>query len=428
MQPDISMTSFTTKSDHHSFRRLRTFYPKGSVIFREDDRRDNAYIVESGTVEIATTRNGKQVPLVRLGKGEVFGETALLGDGPRSATAIAVEDTEVFTISPRLLRDRVMGLDPLVGLLMSLLVNRYRQWRFVSPEVAENVGAVAQDDSEEGSTLGADFMTELQQQKNTALNELRMSQEIISAIDNREFVPYLQPIVSLRDKKLAGFEALIRWKHPERGMVPPDQFIPVAERTQVVRLLDMLMLRYICEMLPELQKTAGSDIYVTVNLSGAYFDDNTIVDDIRHVLQETGVDARHVVVEVTESALMNEPDVAEQVLRDIKALGLRIALDDFGTGYSSLGYLHRFPIDILKIDRTFVRDINDNRKSIDVVRAIVSLAQTFHLKIVGEGIEDASQITTLSTIGCDFGQGYYLSKPMPVSDIAACIASLSEKI
>lgn len=420
------MTSLTSKGDGSGFHRLRTFYPKGSVIFREEDRRDNAYIVESGIVEITTTRNGKSVPLVRLGKGEVFGETALLGEGPRSATAIAVEDTEVFTISPRLLRDRVMGLDPLVGLLMSLLVNRYRQWRFVSPEVAENVGAVTNDTDDGNGVLGADFLQDLQLQKNTALDELRMSQEIIRAIDNREFVPYLQAIVTLPEKQLVGFEALIRWQHPERGMVPPNSFIAVAERTQVVRTLDMLMLRYVCEILPDLQKTAGDDVYVTVNLSGAYFDDNTIVDDIRRILHDTAANPAHIVVEVTESALMNEPAVAEQVLGEIKALGLRIALDDFGTGYSSLGYLHRFPIDILKIDRTFVRDIDSNRKSLDVVRAIVSLARTFNLKIVGEGIEEASQIDALAAIGCDYGQGYFFSKPVPVVDAHSFIRALKK--
>lgn len=419
------MANFSSKNDGGGFHRLRTFYPKGSVIFREEDRRDNAYIVESGVVEITTTRNGKSVPLVRLGKGEVFGETALLGDGPRSATAVAAEDTEVFTISPRLLRDRVMGLDPLVGLLMSLLVNRYRQWRFVSPDVAESVGAMTSD-SEESSVLGAGFLQDLQQQKNTALDELRMSQEIIRAIDNREFVPFLQPILTLPDRQLVGFEALIRWQHPERGMVAPNSFISVAERTQVVRTLDMLMLRYVCEILPDLQKTAGADIYVTVNLSGAYFDDNSIVDDIRRVLAETGAAPQHIVVEVTESALMNEPAVAEKVLAEIKALGLRIALDDFGTGYSSLGYLHRFPIDILKIDRTFVRDIDTNRKSLDVVRAIVSLARTFSLKIVGEGIEDGNQIGALAAIGCDYGQGYFFSKPVPVSDAHAFIRKLKD--
>lgn len=421
------MTSHTAHGASHGFYRLRTFYPKGSVIFREEDRRDNAYIVESGIVEIATTRNGRQVPLVRLGKGEVFGETALLGDGPRSATATAAEDTEVFTISPRLLRERVMGLDPLVGLLMSLLVNRYRQWRFVSPEAAENADAPVRDDGEQAGPMGADFMRELQQQKDTALDELRLSQEIIRAIDNREFVPYVQPIVLLPQGRLAGFEALIRWQHPDRGTLAPEHFMAVAERTQVVRMLDMLMLRHVCETLPRLCEQAGPDIYVTVNLSGAYFDDDSIVGEIRRILQETGADTRHLVVEITESALMNEPAVAERVLAGIKALGLRIALDDFGTGYSSLGYLHRFPIDILKIDRTFVRDIDSNSKSLDVVRAIVSLARTFNLKIVGEGVENDSQIAVLSDAGCDYGQGYYFSKPVPVADIGACIAALTGK-
>ncbi len=416
------MNTFPRKTSI-DFHRLRTFYPKGSVIFREDDLRDNAYIVESGMVEIATTRNGKAVPLVRLGKGEIFGETALLGDGPRSATAVAAEDTEVFTISPRLLRDRVMDLDPLVGLMMSLLVSRYRQWRFVSPDAAEGTEDIAVDSDDAASGNGADFMRDLQRQKDTALDELRMSQEIIRAIDSREFRPFLQPIVTLPERKLVGFEALVRWQHPARGMVPPGDFIPVAERTHVVRALDMLMLRYVCENLAALRAQAGDHLYVTVNLSGAYFDDDSIVDDIRRVLDETGADTSALVVEVTESALMNEPAVAEKVLAAIKALGLRIALDDFGTGYSSLGYLHRFPIDILKIDRTFVQGIHANRKSLDVVRAIVSLAQTFHLKIVGEGIESSDEISALAAAGCDYGQGYLFSKPMPMDDVIAYIAT-----
>lgn len=405
---------------HVEFYRLRTFYPKGSIIFREEDSRDNAYIIESGMVEISTTKQGRSIPLVRLGSGEVFGETALLGEGPRSATAIAIEDTEVFTISPALLRTRIMDMDPLVGLLMSLLVNRYRQWRFVSPDEVPEINPtppVESADAENNMSQG--FLADLNLQKDIALRELRMAQEITAAIGNREFNPYLQPIMTLPGRKLAGFEVLVRWHHPERGVISPMEFIPIAERTQVVWDLDMMMLRYACEMLPGLRHAAGPEgknLYVSVNLSGAYFDDLKVVDDIRKVLEETGVDPSGIMVEITESALMNEPMVAEMVLKDIKNLGVRIALDDFGTGYSSLSYLHRFPIDVLKIDRSFVQDIQDNAKSQDIVQAIVTLAKTFDLKIIGEGIESGEEIIALSCIGCDYGQGYYFSRPVPLSE------------
>ena len=397
------------------FHRLRTSYPKGTVIFREEDLRDNAYIIESGQVEISTRRGDRTIPLVRLGAGEVFGETALLGKGKRSATAIAVEDTEVFTISPEFLRARIMNMDPLVGLLMSLLVNRYRQWRFVSPDEAPEVSSLTTADTHDPE-VPQDFLTDLNRQRDIALNELRLAQEITRAIETDEFTPYLQPIVTLPDQKLVGFEALVRWHHPDRGIISPLEFIPVAERTGVVWDLDMMMLRRACQIVPHLKAAAGRDIYVSVNLSGASFDDEGMIADIRRVLEQSGTDPKCILIEITESALMREPMVAEVVMRKLKELGLRVALDDFGTGYSSLSYMHRFPIDVLKIDRAFVQDIQNNRKSLDIVRAIVSLARTFNLKIIGEGVESGQEISALAGIGCDFGQGYFFAKPMPLDD------------
>lgn len=397
------------------FRRLRTFYPKGAKIFDENDPRDNAYIIEKGEVEISTTKDGRSIPLVRLGQGEVFGETALLGAGKRTATAVATEDTEVFMISPNLLSDRIMHLDPLVGLLMSLLVNRYRQWRHRAPDEAnvpvreeENLALIDKAD---------EFMRDLQKQKEVALGELRMAQEITRAVEEKQFNPWLQPIVSIPEQKLLGFEALIRWQHPERGLVPPGEFIPVAERTHIVWDLDRMMVESVCRLARDVQAAAGNiprKLYVSVNLSGAHFDDEGIVDEIGAIFKKTGVDPAQIVLEITESALMGDPAMAEKILKGLKGLGPRIALDDFGTGYSSLGYLHRFALDILKIDRAFVQDIHTNRKSMDIVRAIVSLAKTFNLKIIGEGVEREAEITALSGLGCDAGQGYHFSKPMPV--------------
>lgn len=394
------------------FHHLRTLYRKGAVIFREDDACDNAYIVEHGEVEISVLRDGVQVPLVRLREGEVFGETALLGGGRRTATAIAVEDTEVFLISPNLLSDRIMRLDPLVGLLMSLLVNRYRQWR---QKPAEEVVRLFRE--ENAIVDKADeLMRDMQKQKEIALEELRMAQEITRALDEGQFGPWLQPIVSLPDRRLLGFEALIRWQHPEKGMVSPADFIPVAERTHIVWDLDRLMLERACAVAAELQQAAGDckrKLYVSVNLSGAHFDSEAVVEEVASVLKKQGADPEQIVLEITESALMGDPAVAAKALADLRKLGVRIALDDFGTGYSSLSYLQHFSLDILKIDRSFVHDIENNRKSMDIVRAIVTLAKTFDLKIVTEGIEHETGVAPLADIGCDAGQGYLFSKPLP---------------
>lgn len=414
-----------------NFHQLRTSYAKDAVIFRESDPRDNAYIIEKGEVEISTQRGGKKVPLVRLGPGEVFGETALMGPGRRSATAIATEATEVFTISPDILRGRIMDMDPLVGLLMSLLINRYRRWRYVSPDDAAKAGPVQREEENLSAVEHGDaFMQDLNRQKETALAELRMAQEITRAIENNQFVPHIQPIVSLPERKIAGFEALIRWHHPEKGLIPPLEFIPIAERTQVVWDLDMLMLKRACEIVPKLQNEMGGDnrrLYVSVNLSGVHFDSEDLSGRIGGIVKESGVDPSQIVLEITESALMGDPAVASTVLKDIRALGLRIALDDFGTGYSSLGYLHRFSIDILKIDRAFVQEIQSNKKSLDIVRAIVSLAKTFDLSIVAEGIENENEISALAALGCDCGQGYLFSKPLPADEALAFVRESVKK-
>lgn len=401
-----------------NLQQLRSFYPKGTVLFKEKDERNCAYIIEKGEVEISVLKEGRNISLVRLGQGEVFGETALLGSGKRTATAIATEDCEVFRIFPTILRDRIMQMDPLVGLLMSLLVSRYRQWRYISPEDAFETNKIPHTSEDLKQIEKADdFMQDLNTQKQVALKELRLAQEIIEAVVKNELGPYMQPILSLKDQKLMGFEMLIRWHHPTGGVISPMDFVPVAERTNIIWHLDLMMLQRACEVVQDVQKVAGTErkIYVSVNLSGVHFDSEEFAEQIIEVVRESGVDPSLLVLEITESALMGNAATAEKILRHFKAFGLGIALDDFGTGYSSLSYLHHFPIDLLKIDRSFVNDIhNKNGKSHDVVKAIVSLAKAFGLSIVAEGVEFEDSIQSLKELGCDTGQGYLFSKPLPV--------------
>jgi len=412
------MNTIVETAQKMNLQQMRSLYLKDAIVFSERDNRDCAYIIEKGEVEISVKRDGKKVPLVRLGEGEVFGETALLGPGLRTATAVATEDCEVFRIFPHIFQNRIMQLDPLAGLLMSLLVNRYRQWSIISPNSVSEVDTMPCENKDIKLLDRADdFLLGLRLQKETALKELRMAQEITQAIEKKQFIPHLQPIVSLPDNKLLGFEALIRWDHPEKGMIPPMEFIPVAERTDVVWHLDMLMLRRACQVVQELQKAVGNidrKLFLSVNLSGVHFDSKDFSGQIASIIEESGVDSAQIVLEITESALMGNPKQAEVALKNLKKQGLTIALDDFGTGYSSLGYLHRFPIDILKIDRSFIQDIHNNSKSLNVVRAIVSLAKTFDLSIVAEGIESVNEASSITGLGCDAGQGYLFSKPMPV--------------
>ncbi len=264
----------------------------------------------------------------------------------------------------------------------------------------------------------------LNEQRETARREMQLEQELRAGLEKGQFVPVLQPILSLRDKKIVGFEALVRWAHPEKGLIMPDDFIPIAERTGVIQRLDRMMVEKVCELLPAMQKQANNarDLFISVNLSGLNFGTTDIVKTVEQVIQHSKVNPAHIHLEITESALIGDAELAEQVLRGLKNIGVRVSLDDFGTGYSSLGYLHKYTIDTLKIDRTFVSQIHDGRRSIDLIRAIVALAHSFDLGIIAEGIEKEEDVIALNGLGCDMGQGYLFGKPLPVEDAKTFIA------
>jgi len=396
-----------------------TAFQPGMVIFSEGEERDKAYIIESGEVEIrAKNDKGEELPLVKLGAGEIFGEMALMGPGERAATAVATEETKVFILPRELFEQRIKNMDPLIGLLVGLLVDRYRHTRHRELEDNTSSQAVPKDnDVENREEEQNGLLTNWSEQKNLALKELRLADEIKKAIAGEQFTPFIQPVVSLPDGQILGFEALIRWEHPKQGMIPPVEFVPVAERTNVVQELDLMMLKKACYTIPKLQEAAGDigrKLFMSVNLSGNHFQNMDIVQRIENIVSNSGVEPQMIKLEITEGALIHEPMVAEKALQELRKIGVSIALDDFGTGYSSLSYLHTFSIDDIKIDRSFVQHIHKKRKSLDIVRAIVALSKTFDMRVIAEGIEEVEEALALSGIGCDQGQGYHFSRPLPV--------------
>lgn len=396
----------------------RKIYKAGEFIFREGDIRDNAFIIESGRIEILRDHGGvKETKLAEMGASDIFGEMALIEPGIRSASAFAAEKTTVFVLSPDVLEDRMKGLDPVVTLLVSLLIERYRFTRIERDQGAESIGrtpSMAGKAFHNPSSALSEFTT----RKLGALKELGLEQEIRRALDKGEFKPYLQPIVSLVDKKIIGFETLIRWHHPTRGVIMPDDFIPVAERTNVIQAIDRKMLEMACEVLPMMHAAVvGKDKpFISVNLSGVNFDDSSMVAGIGEVLKNAGVSPQHIKLEITESAFIGNADGAAKILDGLKALGVSVSLDDFGVGYSSLGYLHRFAIDGIKIDKSFTQRARDNQRGVDIVQAIVGLAKTFDLGVIAEGIETQEDSDIMTEIGCIDGQGYLFGKPLSVDE------------
>ncbi|MDO9101409.1 MAG: EAL domain-containing protein [Candidatus Nitrotoga sp.] len=256
-----------------------------------------------------------------------------------------------------------------------------------------------------------------------ALERMSIERKLCHAIEQQGFCLHYQPQVNLRSGRIIGVEALLRWNNPEIGMVPPEYFIPIAEETGLIIPIGEWVLREACRQNSEWRMLGLPKITVAVNLSAVQFRQNNFGEMIKEILCEYGLDPSGLELEITESAVMHNAEASIALLLELKAMGLKLAVDDFGTGYSSLSYLKRFPIDKLKIDQSFVRDITVDSDDAVIVSTIINMARTLKLKVIAEGVETAEQLSFLKHQECDEIQGYYFSKPMPPEKINSLLAS-----
>jgi diguanylate cyclase (GGDEF) domain len=242
---------------------------------------------------------------------------------------------------------------------------------------------------------------------------VRFEMDLRNAIERHELTIHYQPIVSLSDGNLIGFEALLRWHHSEFGNIPPIKFIPVAERAGLIQPITVWILHETCRQLRSWQQIGPEyrDLMVSVNISGKHLSNNDLIDDVESALAATGLMASYLKLEVTESSAMENAEHTIEVLNRLKQIGVQLSMDDFGTGYSSLSYLHRLPFDTLKIDRSFVYNVGENGENSEILQTIISLAKSLRLRVIAEGIETVAQFSLLNNLGCDYGQGYLLAKP-----------------
>ena len=252
---------------------------------------------------------------------------------------------------------------------------------------------------------------------------LALENDLRRALAAGEFEIHYQPQISTRTGRILSVEALLRWRHPRKGLIAPSSFIPLAEQTGLIVPLDAWVLREACRQAREWQTDAGLNLKVAVNLSAMQFRCPDILDTIVSAVNEAGLEPRSLEIELTESALMLDPEQSASALKLLRSMGVSVAIDDFGTGYSSLSYLRRLPIDKLKIDRSFVRDLPTSPTDESIIRAIVSLAHSVGLQVVAEGVETAEQLERIRALDCDQWQGYYCCVPQPAAELAERLAA-----
>ena len=251
-----------------------------------------------------------------------------------------------------------------------------------------------------------------------AIDRLDMEGNLRRALERDELQVYYQPLVDLGSGGIVGAEALVRWQHPRIGMIQPGEFIPLAEDTGLIIPLGQLVLRQVCTDILDWQAAGLPAVKISINLSARQFRQDDLSATIRSVLDETGVDGGRLAFELTESMVMHDVENTLSTLRELKKLGATISLDDFGTGYSSLSYLKRFPIDTLKIDRSFVRDIHQDKDDAAIAHAVIAMAHKLGIKVIAEGVETRDQLKLLSQFSCDEIQGYLFSRPVPVGEFS----------
>jgi EAL domain-containing protein (putative c-di-GMP-specific phosphodiesterase class I) len=396
----------------------RVIFPDGAEIFRGGEAGTHAYLIEQGKVEIFTHYSGERVVLRLLGPGDILGDMALLDNAPRSASAVAIAPTTATVITRDQLVGRLEQADPVLRLLLNEMLARYRRElrRFKGQNVEEGNPSITPPLGLDVAHLGA-------------IDKIKMEGELRQALDNEDFKLYFQPIIHVQTGHIAGFEALIRWFHSERGFVSPGDFIPVAEETDLIVPIGRWVMREACRNLKLLQDAASlahpdaEPLFMSINVSGRQFSVPGFIEEAAEIMDDAQVDPSQVKLEITETLLMSY-GASRQWVERCREMGTSVALDDFGTGYSSLSYLLYFPIDVLKIDRAFVQQMSESARGAAIVASIVSMAHNLDIRVVAEGIEEPEQLSSLAEMACDFGQGYYMSRPLPVADVLPLLGCL----
>jgi EAL domain-containing protein (putative c-di-GMP-specific phosphodiesterase class I)/CRP-like cAMP-binding protein len=393
-----------------------TFEPHDTV-FRAGDPGDSAYLVESGQVEVLLELNGEFRQVDVMGPGALFGEIALLDRLPRSGTVRALEPTVLMRIDRSFVDELLQTTDPVIQYLMQLLLERIRNERSRKQGAAPLQGQPVLTASVSRDGLrGAEPAKVSSPLHSAAVRTLSLSRDLSEAITGRQLELHYQPIVHLLTGHLAGYEALVRWRHPTQGLIRPDEFIPLAERTGLIHPVGRWVLGQALADWPELRTLCRSaeTPFVSVNLSAPELSAEGVADSVLGRLEDAQVAAGELRIELTETTVIGNLEPVTLVTQALRRAGVGIALDDFGTGYAGLSYLQDLPFSCLKIDRAFVSQMLTTDRSMHIVKLALELSRWMGMSTVAEGIEDEACARALTEASCTYGQGYHFAKPMPL--------------
>jgi EAL domain-containing protein (putative c-di-GMP-specific phosphodiesterase class I)/CRP-like cAMP-binding protein len=419
---------------------FKTAFDTDEYIFAEGDPGDCAYIIDSGMVEVSFDKDGRKLVMATLTKGDILGEMAIIDRLPRTAAARAIVPTVVTAIPLDYVSQKIEQSDPTVRMFLRLTMARYRDLNARLGQVFESLSlgqGDASSDAFASSTMEMkNVMSQLMEmqkridsavtkpvhsdegsifgEKTLEVTKLLVTEEkmLRDAMTKKEFRLHYQPIVDLASNRIAGCEALVRWNHPSGELLLPSRFLTQVENSDLIIELGYWIAEEACDFQSRLFNDFQHDLFVAINLSGKQFEDQFLVPSLADIMDKTGARRDRIKFEITESLLIDNPELATQSLHQLKETGAKLAIDDFGTGYSSFSYLHRFPFDTLKIDRVFVGAMSRSEKSNQIVKSLVNLSHDLGMEVVAEGIESEQEAELMRKYATAFGQGFYFSRPI----------------
>jgi EAL domain-containing protein (putative c-di-GMP-specific phosphodiesterase class I)/CRP-like cAMP-binding protein len=384
----------------------RVVFARGQQIFKYGDIGDCAYLIEEGAVEVLVVNSDKEPRIKLLGKGGLFGEISLIDYQPRTATVRAIERTVLVPIPRKLMEGLLEKSDPVLRHLLLVILDRFRN-RTDESALSATSEMISPEQSMRRSTM-----------KGEATKKLSLAHGIKRALLREEFQLYYQPICNLSDGRVAGFEALIRWHHPTDGPIQPNDFLWVAEQTGLIDEIGLWTLERSCRDWKTLKQFTDFETpFISVNLSAVQLSNEMLVEEVKAIMASQNIKPLELKLELTETVMVEHPEIASMIMHRLIVLGCSLALDDYGAGHSGLRHLQRYPLDTLKIDGAFVEPMLVSAQSREIVRSTVALAHSLGMSVVAESVETEGVRAKLLEMKCDFGQGWYFGRPATLQEL-----------